>query len=112
MPMTVTPPALWFVVVTIIVVYPNATAPMSVAMAVTMLGTMVHFTAAIAMVHFLAATATASIALVMHLPGTGATTASCALMAFTTSASASTTAAIIPSGDCRNAERETCGQRQ
>ena len=48
MPMSVPPPAARSVV---IVVYPNAAAPMS--MAVTMLGTSVHFTAAIAMSHFL-----------------------------------------------------------
>jgi hypothetical protein len=83
------------------------------SMAVTMLGTPVHFTAAIAMSHFFTTpTASSFIALLMHLLASTAAAAP-TLLAFTAAPATATSAStIIPSGDGRNAERETCGQRQ
>jgi hypothetical protein len=82
------------------------------SMAVTMLGTPVHFTATIAMLHFLTTpTASSFIPLLMHL--LASTAAAPTLLAFTAAPATATSAStIIPSGDGRNAERETCGQRQ
>jgi hypothetical protein len=81
------------------------------SMAVTMLGTSVHFTATIAMSHFLTTpTASSFIPLLMHLLASTATAAP-TLLAFT-AAPTTSASTIIPSGDGRNAERETCGQRQ
>ena len=105
--MAVPPPAARSVVVTVIIKYPNAAAPMSVAvMPVTMLGTMVHSTTALRMVHFTPAAATPTIGAVFHSPATAAAgmvrTAS-----FPTLAPSASAIAVIFSGHGRHAKRET-----
>jgi len=105
MAMAVPPPAARSVVVTVIVKYPNAAAPMSVAvMPVPTFGTMVHSTTALRMVHFTTAATTPTIRAVFHSATTATGMVRTAALSLATSASA---IAVIFSGHGRHAKRET-----